>query len=151
MTMETDAGRTSFFSFAIASAHATPATRRHECAPCWSEPNTAVEVLCAFASVGYMTTLLFVASVAWLWPVGSAAFVPPVCAFKRSSSLGAYNGQGSNADEGGDDATSSKSIDDYVLNVHGGKQTYGVNYFETYAPVVTWFAIRLMSSNCFPC
>ena len=30
------------------------------------------------------------------------------------------------------------------LNVHGGKQTYGVNYFETYAPVVTWFAIRLM-------
>ena len=30
------------------------------------------------------------------------------------------------------------------LNVHGGKQTYGINYFETYAPVVTWFAIRLM-------
>ena len=30
------------------------------------------------------------------------------------------------------------------LNVHGGKQTFGVNYFETYAPVVTWFAIRLM-------
>ena len=30
------------------------------------------------------------------------------------------------------------------LNLHGGKQTFGVNYFETYAPVVTWFAIRLM-------
>ena len=27
------------------------------------------------------------------------------------------------------------------LNVHGGKQTYGINYYETYAPVVTWFAI----------
>jgi hypothetical protein len=25
------------------------------------------------------------------------------------------------------------------LNVHGGKQVYGKNYFETYAPVVTWF------------
>jgi hypothetical protein len=25
-----------------------------------------------------------------------------------------------------------------------GKQIYGMNYFETYAPVVTWFAIRLM-------
>ena len=30
------------------------------------------------------------------------------------------------------------------LNIHGGKQTFGVNYFETYAPVVTWFAIRLI-------
>jgi hypothetical protein len=30
------------------------------------------------------------------------------------------------------------------LNLHGGKQVYGLNYFETYAPVVTWFAIRLM-------
>jgi hypothetical protein len=30
------------------------------------------------------------------------------------------------------------------LNLHGGKQIYGMNYFETYAPVVTWFAIRLM-------
>jgi hypothetical protein len=30
------------------------------------------------------------------------------------------------------------------LNIHGGKQVYGVNYFETYAPVVTWFAIRFM-------
>jgi hypothetical protein len=30
------------------------------------------------------------------------------------------------------------------LNLHGGKQIYGMNYYETYAPVVTWFAIRLM-------
>ncbi len=30
------------------------------------------------------------------------------------------------------------------LNLHGRKQIYGMNYFETYAPVVTWFAIRLM-------
>ncbi len=30
------------------------------------------------------------------------------------------------------------------LNLHGGKQVFGMNYFETYAPVVTWFAIRLM-------
>jgi hypothetical protein len=30
------------------------------------------------------------------------------------------------------------------LNLHGGKQIYGMNYYETYAPVVTWFAIRLV-------
>ncbi len=30
------------------------------------------------------------------------------------------------------------------LNLHGGKQVYGMNYFETYAPVVTWFTIKLM-------
>lgn len=30
------------------------------------------------------------------------------------------------------------------LNVHGGKQEFGVNYFETFAPVVTWFTIRLI-------
>jgi hypothetical protein len=30
------------------------------------------------------------------------------------------------------------------LNLHSGKQIYGMNYFETSAPVVTWFAIRLM-------
>jgi hypothetical protein len=29
------------------------------------------------------------------------------------------------------------------LNVHGGKQEYGENYFEN-APVVTWFSIRLL-------
>jgi hypothetical protein len=26
------------------------------------------------------------------------------------------------------------------LNIHGGQQEYGVNYWETYAPVVTWAA-----------
>jgi len=30
------------------------------------------------------------------------------------------------------------------LNLHGGMQEYGVNYYETHAPVVTWFAIRIM-------
>jgi hypothetical protein len=30
------------------------------------------------------------------------------------------------------------------LNLHGRKQVYGMNYFETYGPVVTWFAIRLI-------
>jgi hypothetical protein len=30
------------------------------------------------------------------------------------------------------------------LNLHCGKHVYGMNYFEMYAPVVTWFAIRLM-------
>jgi hypothetical protein len=30
------------------------------------------------------------------------------------------------------------------LNLHGGMQEYGLNYYETHAPVVTWFAIRLM-------
>jgi Reverse transcriptase (RNA-dependent DNA polymerase) len=30
------------------------------------------------------------------------------------------------------------------LNLHGGQQEFGVNYWETYAPVVTWAAIRLI-------
>ena len=30
------------------------------------------------------------------------------------------------------------------LNFHGRKKIYGMNYFKTYAPVVTCFAIRLM-------
>ncbi len=30
------------------------------------------------------------------------------------------------------------------LNLHGKKQVYRMNYFETYAPIVTWFAIKLM-------
>jgi hypothetical protein len=29
------------------------------------------------------------------------------------------------------------------LNLHGGKQVFGLNYYETYASVVTWFSIRL--------
>ena len=30
------------------------------------------------------------------------------------------------------------------LNVHGGQQEYAINFYETYAPVVTWYAIRLL-------
>ena len=30
------------------------------------------------------------------------------------------------------------------LNLHGGKQTYGVNYYETWSPVVGWFSVRLL-------
>ncbi len=30
------------------------------------------------------------------------------------------------------------------LNQHGKKQVYRMNYFVTYTPVLTWFAIRLM-------
>lgn len=30
------------------------------------------------------------------------------------------------------------------LNIHGGQQEYGINYWETYAPVVTWAAIRML-------
>eukprot|EP00957_Ditylum_brightwellii_P122530 9344192-Ditylum_brightwellii.AAC.1 len=30
------------------------------------------------------------------------------------------------------------------LNVHGGQQEYGMNYFDTYAPVVTWSSARLI-------
>jgi hypothetical protein len=29
------------------------------------------------------------------------------------------------------------------INAHGGKQTHGVNYWETHSPVVNWFSIRL--------
>jgi hypothetical protein len=29
------------------------------------------------------------------------------------------------------------------LNIHGGKQKQGVNYWETYSPVVNWISIRL--------
>ncbi len=30
------------------------------------------------------------------------------------------------------------------LNLHGGKQEFGMRYYDTYAPVVTWFAIQLL-------
>jgi hypothetical protein len=30
------------------------------------------------------------------------------------------------------------------LNLHGGKQEFGTNYYETYMPVVTWFTIQLL-------
>jgi hypothetical protein len=29
------------------------------------------------------------------------------------------------------------------INVHGGQQTHGVNYWETFSPLVNWFSIRL--------
>jgi hypothetical protein len=32
------------------------------------------------------------------------------------------------------------------LNVHGGQQEFAVNYFETYSPVLTWAAVRLMTT-----
>ena len=31
------------------------------------------------------------------------------------------------------------------LNVHGGQQEFGVNYYQTYSPVVNWFCIRIIS------
>jgi hypothetical protein len=37
----------------------------------------------------------------------------------------------------------SKSKYKARLNMHGGKQTYGVNYWETYAPVVNWTTVWL--------
>ena len=33
-----------------------------------------------------------------------------------------------------------------TLNLHDGKQVYGMNYFDTYVPVVTWFAIRIVNT-----
>ncbi len=30
------------------------------------------------------------------------------------------------------------------LNFHGGKQEFGTNYYETYTPVVIWFAFQLL-------
>jgi hypothetical protein len=30
------------------------------------------------------------------------------------------------------------------LNLHGGKQEYGLNFWETYSPVVTWATVRMM-------
>ena len=30
------------------------------------------------------------------------------------------------------------------LNIHGGKQVYGVNYTDTFSPVVTWITVRLI-------
>jgi hypothetical protein len=30
------------------------------------------------------------------------------------------------------------------LNLHSGKQEFGTNYYETYAPVVTWFGLLIV-------
>eukprot|EP00957_Ditylum_brightwellii_P077613 5898011-Ditylum_brightwellii.AAC.1 len=30
------------------------------------------------------------------------------------------------------------------INVHDGQQQYGINYFDTHAPVVTWPSVRLI-------
>jgi hypothetical protein len=30
------------------------------------------------------------------------------------------------------------------INIHGGKQTKGLNYWDTYAPMATWSSIRLI-------
>ncbi len=30
------------------------------------------------------------------------------------------------------------------LNAHGGQQEHGINFWETYSPVVNWFSIRLL-------
>ena len=30
------------------------------------------------------------------------------------------------------------------LNIYGGKQTYGENYWQTYSPVVNWFSVQLV-------
>ncbi len=44
------------------------------------------------------------------------------------------------------DLTTNKVIKHKArLNLYSGKQVYVMNNFETYAPVVTWFAIRLMT------
>ena len=30
------------------------------------------------------------------------------------------------------------------LNIHGGQQEFAINFFDTYSPVVNWFAIRIL-------
>ena len=33
------------------------------------------------------------------------------------------------------------------LNVHGGQQVHGVHYWDTYAPIVTWHAVRFFFNS----
>jgi hypothetical protein len=35
------------------------------------------------------------------------------------------------------------------LNIHGGQQTHGVNYWGSFSPVVNWFSIRLCMTFAF--
>ena len=35
------------------------------------------------------------------------------------------------------------------LCAHGGQQEYGVNYWETYYPVVNWMGVRLLLTICY--
>jgi hypothetical protein len=30
------------------------------------------------------------------------------------------------------------------LNMHGGQQQYGINFWDTYAPVIWWATVRLV-------
>ena len=30
------------------------------------------------------------------------------------------------------------------LNIHGGQQEFAINYYETFSPIVNWFAIRIL-------
>ncbi len=59
--------------------------------------------------------------------VRSTEVIPSVWAIKRKRDLTTGN------------VTKHKAR----LSLHGGKQEFGTNYYKTYAPVVTWFAIRL--------
>ena len=34
------------------------------------------------------------------------------------------------------------------INIHGGQQEKGINYWDTYAPVVSWYSIRLLLTLC---
>ena len=31
-----------------------------------------------------------------------------------------------------------------MLNIHGGQQEFVINFFDTFSPVVNWFAIRIL-------
>ena len=35
------------------------------------------------------------------------------------------------------------------LCAHGGQQEYGINYWDTYSPVVNWISVRLLLIICF--
>ena len=39
-------------------------------------------------------------------------------------------------------ATNSITKYNACLNLHRGRQVYGVNYFDSYVPVITWFVVQ---------